>query len=419
MRVLVVITAGFGHLRPSVEIADAARRRGHEVRYVVSDPGALIAGRSGLGGKGSGGIAPAELTRGHGFATDVVVPADITDLLDRLPAPTSAAAGVLRSFMTRSAAAVPFVRDRAEAWRPDVILRDVAGHDAWAVGELLDVPVATFSFAPTLEPLHREAMAGELAWFRHEVGLPLDPDQLTLESPCTIVGAPPSWFDGAELGPTTHLVQPPESAPLPGESIDGLIDLEDGRPLVYVTFGTAFNAPELFALTFEAVADLDVAVLATVGRNNDPDELPAPANVVVTRFVSQQLVLEHAAAVVAHGGYGSVMGSLRHGRPVVSLPLFPPDNRLNAGRLAALGAGVALLEDERTPAEVRAAIRAVCEEPGYRAAAQGLADEIAALPPVDDVVGILERLAEVGGPGDGITAGPTAAAARRPARPAG
>ena len=49
--------------------------------------------------------------------------------------------------------------------------------------------------------------------------------------------------------------------------------------MVYVTFGTAFNTSELFQLVFDAVADLDVRVIATIGMNNEAGDLEVPRNV--------------------------------------------------------------------------------------------------------------------------------------------
>jgi UDP:flavonoid glycosyltransferase YjiC (YdhE family) len=45
-----------------------------------------------------------------------------------------------------------------------------------------------------------------------------------------------------------------------------------------------------------------------------------------------------------------------------------------------------------TPADVREAIAAVLEQPGYRAAAERLRDELAALPGIEHAVGLLEDL---------------------------
>ena len=174
------------------------------------------------------------------------------------------------------------------------------------------------------------------------MGLPPDPGFERLEGELTIVGAPPSWFDGHSVPANTHFVQPVEPDPTPGESIAAVLDDEDQRPLVYVTFGTAFNTPDLFQTVFDAVADLDVRAIATIGMNNDAADLAVPGNVRTVPFLSQGLILDHADLVVAHGGYGSLTGALRRGLPVLSLPLSPPDNRFNAAQLVKLGAGLAL-----------------------------------------------------------------------------
>jgi len=389
VRVLVAITSGFGHIRPSAPIAAAARRRGHEVRYVVSSRDRLMAGNS----RGSGAIAPAEFTTGLGFQTDIVEPVDITSLLERLPDPESDGAAMLRGFFLRAAAAGPFIRSLAEQWRPDVILRDTAGQDAWAVAELLDTPLATFDFAPALSGMTQQVAAGELTWFRHEMGLPPDPGFERLRSQLTIVGAPPTWFDGHHLPTNTHFVQPVEPDPLPGESIAGVLDDEDPRPLVYVTFGTAFNTPDLFQTVFDAVADLDIRAVATIGMNTDATDLAVPQNVRTVPFLSQGLILDHADLVVAHGGYGSLTGALRRGLPVLSLPLFPPDNRFNADQLVRLGAGLALGDDERSTEAIRRSVQRLLDHREYRDRAEEIADEIAALPPIDHAAILLERLA--------------------------
>ena len=347
--------------------------------------------------RGSGAIAPAELTTGLGFRTDVVEPADIATLVERLPDPESERAAIMRSFFVRAAAAVPFIRDLSDDWHPDVILRDIAGHDAWAVAELTDTPLATFDFAPALSGMVRELAPAEFVWFREEMGLPTDPGFERLESELTIVGAAPSWFDGHDLPANTHLVQPVEPDPLPGELIEDLVHDGDDRPLVYVTFGTAFNTPDLFQLVFDAIADLDVKVVATIGLNNDAADLDIPDNVRTFPFLSQGLILDHADLVVAHGGYGSLTGALRRGLPVLSLPLFPSDNRFNATQLVRLGAGLALHEDERTTAAVRAAVRQLLDDEQYRRGARRIADEIAALPLVDHAAVLLEQLSTTAG----------------------
>jgi UDP:flavonoid glycosyltransferase YjiC (YdhE family) len=148
-----------------------------------------------------------------------------------------------------------------------------------------------------------------------------------------------------------------------------------------------------------------VRVLLTVGDDRDHAELgPLPPNVHAERWVAQDAVLPHAAATVSHGGYGSTLGALSHGVPLVVLPLFSGDQFANATAVARAGAGIALDADrgERgalelpapaTLAGLRTAVERVLGDPRHRDAARRIALAMAALPPVDAAVDVLEAVA--------------------------
>jgi MGT family glycosyltransferase len=145
-----------------------------------------------------------------------------------------------------------------------------------------------------------------------------------------------------------------------------------------------------------AVADLPVRVLLTVGRELDLDALPpVPGNVRVERWVPQQDVLRHAAAAVVHGGSGSTLGAIAAGVPLVVVPLFA-DQPYNARRVAEVGAGLAVEPNrenvDATIQPLRAALESVLSEPSYGERARELAEELRAEPPVDAAVPLLERL---------------------------
>ena len=73
-----------------------------------------------------------------------------------------------------------------------------------------------------------------------------------------------------------------------------------------------------------AVGDLNTDVLITVGRDADPGMLgEPPPHVRVERWVDQATVLGHTAAVICHGGGGSVLGALAAGAPLVVVPSSP------------------------------------------------------------------------------------------------
>ncbi len=102
--------------------------------------------------------------------------------------------------------------------------------------------------------------------------------------------------------------------------------------------------------------------------------------------------MPYCDAVVTHGGYGTVSASLSAGLPLVFIPISA-DQPGNAERCAALGVGRIVGPDERTPAAIRAATRAVLEDPSHRRAARAIAREAHSRPGLDAALDLLERLA--------------------------
>lgn len=129
-------------------------------------------------------------------------------------------------------------------------------------------------------------------------------------------------------------------------------------------------------------------MLLTVGRELDPAALgPLPPHVRVERWIAQERVLPRAAAVVCHGGSGTLFGALAAGLPVVALPLFA-DQPVNARLLAAAGAGL-VVPPPAEPAALAAAVGAVLGKPSYARAARAIAAAMAAAPSVDTALGHL------------------------------
>jgi MGT family glycosyltransferase len=169
---------------------------------------------------------------------------------------------------------------------------------------------------------------------------------------------------------------------------DWLDELPD-RPTVYVTLGTVHNELSVFRLLLDAFATADCNVIATIGRNNDPAELePIPPNARVERYISQALLLPHASVVVSHGGSGSTLAALAYGLPILFVPQAA-DQFENAAQVHALGAGVRLMPDELTVAAARSALKSLLSESSFRAEAQKVAAEIAAMPDPSAVVPVL------------------------------
>ena len=156
--------------------------------------------------------------------------------------------------------------------------------------------------------------------------------------------------------------------------------------LVYVSFGSEAPASHHFPAVYRRAAEAleGLPVLMTIGR--DPADLgPVPPGVHVERWVPQEQVMPRALAMVSHGGSGSTLVALAAGVPQAFVPLFV-DGPANAARVQELGAGRIAGDD------LRAALETVMRDDYVRAAGR-IADEIAALPPIDDAVELLQRSA--------------------------
>ena len=188
---------------------------------------------------------------------------------------------------------------------------------------------------------------------------------------------------------------PTAGAPLP----DWWPTMSD-RPLVYVTFGSVLGGLEeahsVYRTALDAVADLPIRALMTVGRRFDVDALTPPSNTRVEQWVAQADVLAAADLVVCHGGSGTTNGALAAGLPLVVCPLFA-DQTTNAGSIERLGAGIVVRSHSRPAggvasldrddtAALASAIVACLREPAYRHAAQHAASAIAATPVLGEIV---------------------------------
>lgn len=143
----------------------------------------------------------------------------------------------------------------------------------------------------------------------------------------------------------------------------------DDKPLIYASAGTLFMGPEFYQRAIAAAAGQPWNMLAVIGRGVDPASYgPLPPNVKLEAYVPQNPVMKKAAAVLCHGGGGTIMSGLAHDLPIVAVP-FASDQPENALRVARLGAGFNLSRVGCTPEKVRDAVNAVLTQPQYREAA--------------------------------------------------
>jgi UDP:flavonoid glycosyltransferase YjiC (YdhE family) len=370
MRVLITTTGSDGHFGPLIPFAAAIRAAGDSVIVATRESSADRV-------RGAGyevwpfADAPAE-QRSAILASIRDLPSDEANLR----AATEVFAGI------DARAALPGVLDVCAAWRPHVVLAEVAEFAGSLAGTHLGLPVVTvgISLAST-EHRVMDAVNRALDELRTERGL-----EAGAPPAAHFTLAPPLLEDPAASGP--QHVRRFRERDVPAPEPDGT-----GDPLVYVTFGSVAPQrdyfPGLYRAAIDALAPLPARLLVTVGRDRDPAELgPLPSNVQVERWVPQADVLPHAAAMLCHGGFGTVRGALAAGVPVVALPLFA-DQPSNARRVAEIGAGIALEEI----AGARDAVRTVLEDRSYAERAAAVAADVRALPTVDVASELLRELA--------------------------
>jgi UDP:flavonoid glycosyltransferase YjiC (YdhE family) len=346
MRVLFATTRGAGHFGPLVPFAQACARAGHDVLVAAPASAAKMVARAGLPHRPVG-EAPAEL---------------VEDILWRR---ATSAEEVIRDVFVglHAGTAFPAMLDAVAAWRPELIVRESMEFASVLAADRYGIPVVRVG-------IHLDSTTDSSGWLEDLAAAALGVEAERLREGPLLTRSPGPQHDGVHRFRTD-------------------VPRRREPQLVYVTFGSeAAGSPHFPGVYHRAIEALaDHPVLMTIGDRRDPAELgPLPPNVRVARWASQEDVMPRALAMVSHGGSGSTLTALAAGVPQAFVPLFV-DGPANARRVAELGAGIVAEDD------LAGAVRALLADPGYALAAARVADEIAALPPVEDAVGVIQRSA--------------------------
>lgn len=381
MRVLLGCSlGGTGHLVPLVNVGRALQRAGHDVLVLVPQSMADNARDTGLPYR----------------VGDEPPRAFVDEIWERVRrGPADAVAGLIdrELFAARcTEAMLPAARELRDAWRPDLVVRETCEYASATAAHEAAIPLVSVGVS--------------LAQIEANVGAMVAPiiDRFAPGLAAAIASAPylsafPPSVDPSPWPDTRRFRVTETSSVSRGEPAS-----RDGRPLIYVSFGTVLgHLPEaigVYRCALDAVADLPARVLVTVGRTTDAAGLgPIPDNTRAEQWVPQDVVLREAALVVCHGGSGTTFGALAAGIPVVMCPLFADQPR-NAAAIQRAGAGLVVTGTLQATgglrglgpqdvAPLRTSIERVLGEESYRQAARGIATEIAGMPTLDELV---ERL---------------------------
>jgi MGT family glycosyltransferase len=392
-RFLFVVPPLVGHINPTVGVAAQLTARGHQVAWASAGHGLVqqLAGREALEYACTGPVL------GSG---DAVRPPEL-----RGP---EALKFLWEDFLMPLAEAMaPGVRAAIRDFRPDVVIADQQAVAGGLVAEQLRVPWATSS-TTTAEFAFDDALAGMpkvAAWIdallkdlRVRIGaVPGTADPRFSPHLVLTYSTPELVGPGARADSQIRYVGPSIAArpAAPGFPWDWL----DARATVLVTLGTAntdvgarFLSECRKALRHRA--DRLQAVIVDPG-NAVGTTAPDDKDVLVLPSVPQLALLERVDAVVCHAGHNTVCEALWHGVPLVVAPIRD-DQPVVASQVTGVGAGIRVRFGRATAPKLGAAIDAVLQEPGYRAAADRIRTAFRAAGGAQAAASHLERLA-VGG----------------------
>jgi UDP:flavonoid glycosyltransferase YjiC (YdhE family) len=374
VRVLVVTWAPGGNLPPLVGAGSVLARRGHEVQFLASAETGDVAEQS--------GFAVTRYRRSPGPRTHMAFESQ---------------ADVVMATMAGTDLALD-TRDVLADLRPDLVVVDCMLPAAIAAARATGTPAA--SLVHFLYGLARTQMlrAGgswttdlhSLAGAHRALGLAPALDGLAAwETPEMLLVTAPAWLD-IDAHTPAHVIY---AGPLDVAAGPGVGSDPPGRPRVLLTFSTTVMKGQaaLVERVSEAIAGLDVDAVLTLGPAIDPNAVHLPDAIEVIGVSDHDDLMPVCAAVVNHGGLGTVLRALAHGVPQLLLPLGR-DQAFNASRVEALQAGIQL-SAHASPEQIQAALQALIATPRFRAAAVGLAKRIAAADPDRTAAEALERIA--------------------------
>jgi UDP:flavonoid glycosyltransferase YjiC (YdhE family) len=288
-------------------------------------------------------------------------------------------------------------RDVLDELRPDLAVVDCMLPAAIAAARATGTP--TVSLVHFLYGLARMQMlrAGggwttdlrTLAATHRMLRLAPAPDGISAwEAPELVLVTAPRWLDIDCDAPANVLHAGPLSVAARAEQ-----PADVQRPRVVLTFSTTVieGQAALIDRVGGAVAGLDLDAVLTVGPAVDRDSVQVPDNVEVVDFADHDRLMSGSAAVIGHGGLGTVLRALAHGVPQLLLPLGR-DQAFNADRVEHLGAGVRLPTDA-PPGRIRTALRALLTDRRFAAEAALVARRIVADEPDRTAAEALEHTA--------------------------
>ena len=404
-----------GHLNPMLALAAALERRGHRATFLHMADAARLVEPRGLAFRplGASSHPPgflAEMTRGlgrlngpFGVRRTVQRVAGITEMLCReLPAAlraigadmvicdqVEAAGGLVAEHLglphVSLASALPI---NWEAAVPPIFTPWRYDPSPWAVKRNR---VGYHASAYLMRPIGSVVIAYAARW---NLGARRRVDHALSRSLQISQMVPGLEFPRSRLPPVFHYVGPLRGAAPPGPALP-----RDGRPLAYASLGSLqggrFRVFRRFAEAAER-AGMQL-VLTHAGGLTEAQVARLPGRPLAFDFLPQAPILREASVAILHGGLNTVLDAGAAGVPVVVVPIAFEQGAI-AVRVEQAGVGIGLPRWRLSAPSLADAVLRVRDEPGYRAAAGRLRDEIARAGGAARAADLVETLLRTGQP---------------------
>jgi MGT family glycosyltransferase len=363
-RILWLSWCGGGNLPPSLGIAKALEVRGHTVTFV---------GRREMVPRAhAAGFAAVELTESYAQLESYPADNPVRGMICYLtsPAVVSQAADTVRhlnpDITIVDAKFVAALSATSDLSCPSVVVCHTLFYrmlDTWRehLKTLSDLRKdAGFSSLPCLDDL----------WFTR---------QGVIVTTLASLDAPREWSDHAGYSSQVHHVGPVLDWNAPQCSPVLTCTSAAGRPVVLLSFSTQPEQRYLanFQNTLDALEDMPVHVVATTAGAIRLEEVRRTSNSMIVEYADHDSLMEHASLVVTHGGHGTVMRAIKHGVPLILLPGIAPDQETVAAACQEWGVGRVVPQDADVET-MRRLIENVLWQPGYRARAEELREQVTA-----------------------------------------
>lgn len=306
--------------------------------------------------------------------------------------------------------------DFAKEWRPDLVIwdsitfpgpvaaqavgaaqvRSLFGHDHW--GRLYSLFLKLRAEQPgnvTENPV-KDWLSAKLDRY----GLPFHDDLVLGQA---TIDSLPAWMRfPINHEHLTHEYKTMRFVPYNGPSLipDWLKQPAPDRPRVCFTLGVSgrevwdgagsIRAQDLF----DAVADLDIEVVATLKANQLEPGVKIPDNVRVVERVPLNALLPTCSAIIHHGGVGTTGTAIVHGVPHLVVPAVLWDESTVARAIAERGATIVLDREDASVTTLRRDLLRLLNEPSFKQSAVRIQHEMAAAPTPHDLVAELVELTE-------------------------